>query len=210
MIRILIADDHAVVRQGIRQLLSLGPDFSVVGEAKDGWEVIARLRAEPVDLLLTDMSMPGLGGLSLLKRVKETWPALPVLVLSMHGETQIAARALKAGASGYVTKDCEPAALLEAVHKVARGGHAISPELAEKLVFEGTAESDAAPWERLSDREYEIFLHLIKGERLSAIAEALHLSPKTVSTHKMRILHKLELDSAAALVRYAMEHGLLS
>lgn len=210
MIRILIADDHAVVRQGIRQMLALGPDFEVAGEAKDGWEVLERLRAERFDLLLTDMSMPGLSGVNLLKRIKDSWPDLPVLVLSMHGETQVAARALKAGASGYVTKDCEPTALLDAVRKVAGGGRAISPELAEKLVFERERGTDAAPWERLSDREYEIFLHLIKGERLSVIAETLHLSPKTVSTHKMRILQKLELKSAAELVRYAMEHGLLS
>lgn len=212
MIRILVADDHAVVRQGIRQMLALGTDLTVAGEASDGWEVIERLRSDRFDLLLTDMSMPGLSGVNLVRRVKESWPNLPVLVLSMHGETQVAARVLKAGAAGYVTKDCEPAALLEAVRKVANGGRAISPILAEQLVFEGGGggATEAAPCERLSDREYEIFLHLIKGGRLNEIAEILHLSPKTVSTHKMRIMQKLGLKSAAELVRYAIEHGLLS
>lgn len=210
MIRILIADDHAVVRQGIRQMLALGSDLAVTGEARDGWEVMERLKSGDVDLLVTDMSMPGLSGLNLIKRVKELWPSLSVLVLSMHGEAQVAARAIKAGANGYVTKDCEPEALLEAVRRVARGGRAISSGLAEKLVFEGGGTTDAAPSERLSDREYEVFLRLIKGERLSEIAESLHLSPKTVSTHKMRILQKLELKSAADLVRYAMKQGFLS
>ncbi len=210
MTRILIADDHAVVRQGIRQILALGADLIVAGEATDGADVIERLRTEHFDLLLTDMSMPGLSGVNLVKRVKDLWPDLPVLVLSMHSETETAARVLKAGANGYVTKDCEPAVLLDAVRRVAGGGHAISPMLAEKLVFEGRDAADAPPCQRLSDREYEIFLHLVRGERLNEIAEILHLSPKTVSTHKMRIMQKLEVRSAAELVRHAMEHGLLS
>ncbi|EXJ14956.1 response regulator [Imhoffiella purpurea] len=210
MIRILIADDHAVVRQGIRQVLALGADFEVVAEAKDGWEVIEMLRDGPVDLLLTDMSMPGPSGVELLKRLKEERPGLPVLVLSMHGEAQVAARAIKAGANGYVTKDCEPAALLNAVRRVARGGHFVSPELAQRMVFETGLGSEAPPHESLSDREYEIFLHLIKGQRLNEIAEELHLSPKTVSTHKMRIMQKLDLKSAAELVRYGIERGLIS
>lgn len=210
MTRILIADDHAVVRQGIRQILALGADLIVAGEATDGADVIERLRTERFDLLLTDMSMPGLSGVNLVKRVKDLWPDLPVLVLSMHSETETAARVLKAGANGYVTKDCEPAVLLDAVRRVAGGGRAISPMLAEKLVFEGGDATDAPPCQRLSDREYEIFLHLVRGERLNEIAEILHLSPKTVSTHKMRIMQKLEVRSAAELVRHAMEHGLLS
>lgn len=210
MIRILIADDHAVVRQGIRQVLALAAEFEVVAEAQDGWELIDRLRVGRFDLLLTDMSMPGPSGVALLKRLREEYPRLPVLVLSMHGETQVAARALKAGASGYVTKDCDPNALLAAVRKVARGEHFVSPDLAQRMVFETAVGGEAPPHASLSDREYEILLHLVKGERLSEIAEELHLSPKTVSTHKMHIMQKLDLKSAADLVRYAIQHGLVS
>lgn len=208
MIRILIADDHAVVRQGIRQVLGLGRDYQVTGEAKDGWEVIEAARAGSFDLLVLDMSMPGPSGVALIKRLKDTHPRLPMLVLSMHGETPVAARALKAGANGYVTKDCDPATLLAAVDKVARGGRFVPPELAEKLVFETGLGGETPPHERLSDREYEILLHLAKGVRLNDIAEILHLSPKTVSTYKTRIMQKLGLTSAADLVRYAIEQDL--
>ncbi|EGV32844.1 two component transcriptional regulator, LuxR family [Thiorhodococcus drewsii AZ1] len=210
MIRILIADDHAVVRQGIRQVLALAGQFEVAAEAKDGWELIEMLRDGGFDLLLTDMSMPGPSGVALLKRLREEHPGLPVLVLSMHGETQVAARALKAGANGYVTKDCDPNVLLSAVRKVARGDHFVSPDLAQRMVFETGVGGEAPPHESLSDREYEILLHLVKGERLSEIAGELHLSPKTISTHKMRIMQKLDLKSAAELVRYAIERGLVS
>jgi DNA-binding NarL/FixJ family response regulator len=210
MIRILIADDHAVVRQGVRQLLALDAEFQVVNEARDGWEVIEKLRTGGFDLLLTDMSMPGPNGVELVKRVKSEQPNLPVLVLSMHGDSQTAARVLKAGAAGYVTKDSEPAVLLEAVRKVVGGGHFIEPELAQKLVFETGLGGDIPPHELLSDREYEVFLMIVQGKHLNDIAETLHLSPKTVSTHKMRLMQKLELESTAELVRYAIKHGLAS
>lgn len=206
MIRILIADDHAVVRQGIRQILALDAGLQVVDEAADGWQLLDKLRTCDCGLLLTDLSMPGPSGLTLLERVRKERPGLPVLVLSIHGESQIAARAIKSGACGYVTKDSEPDVLLAAVQLVAQGGHFVSPELAQKLVFE-TAQA-SPPSERLSDREYEIFLLIVQGKRLNEIAESLHLSPKTISTHKQRIMRKLGLDSAAALVRYAIEHGL--
>ena len=210
MIRILVADDHAVVRQGIRQVLGLDSSLSVASEATNGWEVIEQLRSGEYDLLLTDMSMPGPSGVNLVKRVKEECPGLPILVLSIHGESQTAARALKAGAAGYVTKDSEPATLLAAVIKVARGGHFVSPELAQKLVFETGLGGETPPCELLSDREYEIFLQIVRGKRLNEIAESLHLSPKTVSTHKMRLMQKLELETAAEMVRYAFRHGLVS
>lgn len=207
MIRILIADDHAVVRQGIRQILALDPDLAVVDEAADGWQLIEKLRNCDCELLLTDLSMPGPSGLALLERVRKERPGLPLLVLSIHGESQIVVRAIKSGADGYVTKDSEPGILLAAVRLVAGGGHFVSPALAQKLVFE-SAVAGSPPSERLSDREYEIFLLIVQGRRLNEIADSLHLSPKTISTHKQRIMRKLGVESAAALVRYAIEHGL--
>lgn len=209
MIRILIADDHAVVRQGLRQVLALAADFQVAGEARDGWEVVDKLRAGGFDLLLTDMSMPGPNGVDLIKRVRDEHPRLPVLVLSMHGESQIAARALKSGASGYLTKDSEPALLLAAVRKVAAGGRYIDPTLAEKMVFESGLAGEAPPHEQLSDREFQIFLLIAQGRGLNDIAGELHLSPKTVSTHKMRLMQKLDIHSTSELVRYALTHGLV-
>lgn len=208
MIRILIADDHAIVRQGIRQVLALAAEFQVVDEAKDGWEVVDKLRRGGFDLLLTDMSMPGPSGVDLIKRVKDEHPKLPILILSMHGESQIAARALKAGASGYITKDSEPPLLIGAVRKVAGGGRYIDPAVAEKLVFETGLAGESQPHELLSDREYQIFLMIAEGRSLNDIAEELHLSPKTVSTHKMRLMQKLNVQSTSELVRYALIHGL--
>lgn len=210
MIRIVIADDHAVVRQGIRQVLGLNGDMQVAAEARDGWELIDMLKLGEFDLVLLDMSMPGPSGVTLIKRLKEEYPNLPILVLSMHGESQVAARALKAGAGGYVTKDCEPAELLHAVCQVAIGARFILPNLAQKLVFETGLAGEPPAHERLSDREYQIFLHIAQGKRLHEIADSFHLSPKTISTHKMRIMQKLDLKSTADLVRYAIGQGLVS
>ena len=210
MIQVLIADDHAVVRHGIRQVLALDKNITVTGEATNGWEVLEKLRGGEFDLLMTDMSMPGPNGVNLVKRVKDESPRLPVLVLSIHGECQTAVRTLKAGAAGYVTKDSELEILLEAVVTVARGGRFISPELAQKMVFETGVGGETPPYELLSDREYEIFLQIVQGKRLNEIAETLNLSPKTVSTHKMRLMQKLELETAAEMVRYAIRHGLIT
>lgn len=209
MINILIADDHAVVRQGLRQLLGLAPEFVVVGEAKNGWEVIDRVRQGGLDLLLLDMTMPGPSGVELVKRVQDEAPRLPVLVLSMHGESQIAGRALKAGAAGYLTKDCEPEELISAIRQITAGGRYIAPELASRLVFESMAEPEAAPANRLSEREYQIFLMLARGLGVNDIADQLHLSAKTVSTHKFRLMQKLGLESISQLVRLALGHNLL-
>lgn len=208
MIRLLIADDHAVVRQGVRQMLALDPGLHVVDEATNGWEVIEKTRAGGFDLLLMDMTMPGPNGVELVKRVRDEAPDLPILVFTMHGESQIASRALKAGAAGYLTKDIDPPALLAAVRKVAAGGRYLDPAIAEKLVFEGGLNSDEAPHERLSDREFQIFQALVEGHTVNDIAERLHLSAKTVSTHKTRIQQKLNLATTADLVRYAISHGL--
>lgn len=210
MIRIVIADDHAIVRQGLRQLLAIAPDLELAGEAKDGWEVLERVRIGGFDLLLTDLSMPGPSGVDLVKRVHDESPRLPVLVLSMHDEAQIATRTIKAGARGYLTKDSEPEILLTAIRKVAAGGHYIDPELASRLVFgHEAAGDDSTPHACLSDREYQVFLQLAHGMSINDIAAALHLSAKTVSTHKFRLMQKMQFESLSELVRYALRHKLV-
>lgn len=209
MIRLLIADDHAIVRSGLRQLFALAPDLEVIGEAVDGATVLDALRTRLPDLLLLDINMPGLSGPDLIARVKSHWPALPVLVLSMHNEPQVAARVLKAGASGYVTKDSEMDVLLGAIRRVAGGGKFIVSELAEKLVFDLSMGSEKLPHTLLSDRELEVFRLLAAGRGVNDIAAQLCISNKTVSTHKTRLMEKMNMDSTADLVRYAIEHRLL-
>ena len=209
MIQVLIADDHAIVRQGLRQVLALADDMTLAGEARDGWEVVERVRDESFDLLLTDMTMPGLGGVDLIKRVREEAPQLAILVLSMHGESQVAARAIKAGAAGYLTKDSEPETLLAAIRQVAAGGHYISPDLASRMVFATQSDMTGDPHLRLSDREYQVFMLLARGHGVNNIADAFHLSAKTISTHKFRLMQKMELASLSDLVRYAVKHDLI-
>ena len=208
MIRILIGDDHAIVRQGLRQVLALMPELELVGEAKNGWEVIEQVRAASPSLLLLDMNMPGPNGVELIKRVREEAPRLPILVLSMHGESQIAGRAIKAGAAGYLTKDSEPETLIYAIRQVANGAHYIEPAVAERLLFSASPTETAAPHATLSDREYQVFLMLAQGRSVVDIAEELHLSAKTISTHKARLMKKLGLDNLSDLVRYALKHEL--
>ena len=210
MIRLMLADDHAIVRSGLKQLLSLAPDLRVVGEAVDGASVLDALRAQLPDLVLLDINMPGLSGPDLIARIRSHWPALPVLVLSMHNEPQVAARVLKAGASGYVTKDSEMDVLLIAIRRVAGGGRFIAPALAERLVFDVSLSSDQLPHSLLSERELEVLKLLVAGKGVNDIATQLCISNKTVSTHKTRLLEKLNLASTAELVRYALQHGLLS
>jgi DNA-binding NarL/FixJ family response regulator len=207
VIRVLLADDHTLVREGIRQLLSASADIVVAAEAADGDEALARVRGTELDVAVLDMSMPGLAGIDLIKRVKAEKPKLRVLVLSMHGEHQYAARALKAGASGYLTKDAAAAQLAQAIRKIAAGGVHISEGAAAHLVADGNS-GDALPHTRLSDREFEVFRQIVAGSGLTEIAERLNLSVKTVSTHKTRILQKMDLQGTAELVRYAIEHGL--
>lgn len=209
MIRLLLADDHAIVRSGLRQLFSLAPDIRVLAEAVDGASVLEALRGELPDVVILDVNMPGLSGPDLITRIKSHWPTLPVLVLSMHNEPQVAARVLKAGASGYVTKDSEMDVLLSAIRKVAAGGKYIVPELAEKLVFDVSLGSEKQPHALLSDRELEVFRLLAVGNGVNEIAEQLCISNKTVSTHKTRLMEKMNLSSTAELVRYALEHGLV-
>ena len=209
MIRLVIAEDHAIVRGGLRQIFALAPDLTVVGEAINGGEVLEWLRGTPIDVLLLDLNMPGISGVDLISRVTAHRPDLPILVLSMHNEPQVAARALKAGAKGYVTKDSEPETLLRAIRKVAAHGKFIAPELAEQMVFDATS-SDAGPAHTLlSERELEVFRQLTSGKGVNDIARELAISNKTVSTHKARLMEKLRLGSMADLMRYAMEHKLL-
>jgi DNA-binding NarL/FixJ family response regulator len=208
MIRVLIADDHQLVRDGLKQLLAAAPGLEVAAEAANGDEVLAVVRNSDFDLVLLDMSMPGLTGINLIKRLKLERPRLRILVLSMHGEHQYAARAIKAGASGYLTKDSASAELVGAIRKVAGGGVHLTDAAAASLV-ENASSRDLSPHEQLSDREFEIFRLLCLGQGPTEIAEQLHLSVKTVSTHKTRILQKMNLENAAELVRYALQHELL-
>lgn len=211
MTRILVADDHTLVREGLKQILSATPGLEVAAEAVNGDEALARVREADFDLALLDLSMPGLSGIELIKRLKLEKPKLKILVLSMHGEQQYAVRAYKAGASGYLTKDSASAQLVDAIRKIAAGGIYISPAGAEQLAMGAIhgAEGEDLPHRKLSDREFQVLRLLVEGKSISDIAENLHLSVKTVSTHKTNILQKMNLTSTAELVRYALENRLL-
>ena len=204
MIRVLIADDHKIVRDGLKRILCAHAEVDVTGEAADGDQALALVRAHEFDLAMVDMSMPGLSGIDLIKRLKLEKPKLRILVLSMHGERQYAARALKAGASGYLNKDSAAELLVGAIRKIAAGGVHIGDAAAASLIS-----ADKAPHEGLSDREFEVLRLLVEGLGPTDIGDKLHLSVKTVSTHKTRILEKLNLSSTAALVRYALDHKLI-
>lgn len=209
MIRLLIAEDHAIVRNGLKQIFLLMPEVTVAGEAVNGAEVLEQLQPDTFDVLLLDLNMPGISGPELIARVKALQPTLPVLVLSMHNEPYMVARVLKAGADGYVTKYCEPDVLLTAIRKVAAGDRYVEPELAEKMVLDTHQGAVAPVHDLLSQRELEVLRLLIAGHSVNAIAVQLHISNKTVSTHKMRLMEKLNLSSMAALMQYAIQHGLL-
>jgi len=209
MIRILIADDHVIVREGLKQMLSDEVDFDIVGEASNGVEVLNKVREYEPDVLLTDMSMPGRSGIELIKLVKSEKPKLAILVLSMHKEKQYAVRALKAGALGYLTKESAPQQLVSAIRKVAKGGAYISDEVAERLALEIKTNHDAEPHSQLSDREFQIFSMIVAGVSISGIADELSLSIKTVSTHKTRILQKMNLSGTTDLIHYAIRHQLV-
>jgi len=209
--KILIADDHAILRAGLKHLLADYPDITVGGEAANGQEVLSQVRNQNWDVLLLDMTMPGKSGIELIKQIKSIAPKLPILILSMHKEDVYAVRALKAGASGYLCKDNAEEQLVAALRKVAEGGLYITAAVAEKLaldVLQGDKQ-DTPLHTRLSDREYQIFQSIVAGESVSDIAQKLNLSVKTVSTHKTHIQEKTGCDSVADLVRYAIQHQLL-
>jgi DNA-binding NarL/FixJ family response regulator len=209
MIRVVLADDHTIVREGLKQLLNAAGDLDVVGEAQNGHEVMERVRALDFDLLLLDMSMPGKSGIDLIKQVRAEKPKLRILVLSMHEEHQYAVRAIRAGAAGYLTKESASRQLVEAIRKIAAGGAFISSEVAQQLALGAMPDAKGLPHEALSDREFQIFLLVAGGKSVSDIAAQLSLSVKTISTHKSNILVKMRMTSTADLIRYALSNRLL-
>ncbi len=207
-ISLLIADDHELVRAGLVQYLGLFPDIEVVGEAANGDELLEKLNNTFTDVLLLDLAMPGLSGTELIRKVRATHPGMCILVLSMHNETRVVVRALKAGACGYLCKDCSPLTLLEAIRKVSTTGKYLSTAMAEQIAFyPGPLEQDPVEL-LLSDRERQIYHLLVDGKNVKDIAKQLAISDKTVSTHKFNLLNKLGLKGVADLVRYALQEKL--
>ena len=208
--RVLIVDDHAMFRRGLREILVDEFDDLEFSEATNAEEALDMLRGGEWDVVILDVSMPGRSGLDALKEIKRDRPTLPVLMLSFHPEEHFATRALKAGASGYMTKTSAAEELVSAINKILNGGKYVSPELAEQLAED--LERDAVgvlPHKRLSDREYEVLLDIARGETVSEIGDRLSLSVKTISTYRARILEKMNLRSNADLIRYAIRHGLV-
>jgi len=209
--RVLVVDDHAAVRQGIRHILERGCEAPAVEEAGTGEEALRKAHGARWDLIILDLSLPDRSGMEILKQLKGEFPGLPVLVLTMHSEDQYAVRALKNGASGFLTKEGAPEQLVVAVKKVLAGGKYLSPSLAERLAaYIGSGFSEQAPHETLSDREFEVLTLMVSGKSLTEIGQHLCVSIKTVSTHRARILQKMGLKNNAELVQYAVKHGLIS
>jgi DNA-binding NarL/FixJ family response regulator len=207
--KILIADDHPVVRQGLRQILSSDQDVEVVGEARNGNEALELARKLDWDMAIFDFTMPGMSGLDLLATVKREFPDKPVLILSVGSEEVHATRVLKAGGAGYISKESAPQELFSAVRKVARGGRYVNPSVAERLAFAFSQDAQKPLHDTLSDREYRVMWLLASARQINEIATEMHLSASTVSTYRTRILRKLKLSNNAELVQYAMKHGLV-
>lgn len=209
MIKIVIADDHTIVREGLRRVVGEVEDIDVIGEATNGREALEWVRRGGFDILLLDLSMPDHSGVEFIKRLKIESPKLPILVLTMHEEEQYAVRSIRAGAAGYLTKESASKELITAIRRVGSGHLYINASVAEMLALETISTHDGPPHKSLSDRELEVFHMMVDGRSITDIATQLHLSVKTVSTHKARILQKMNLHSIADLVRYAMDHGLM-
>jgi len=209
MIEVLVADDHAIIRDGLKKILADTADFAVAGEAANGNAALDLVRERDWGLVVLDMSMPGRSGLELIKLMKGERPKLPILVFSMHPEEQYAVRAIRAGAAGYLSKESDSDLLLPAMRKIAAGGAFVSAKVAELLATDVSHPTDGLPHTLLSDREYGIFSRIVRGSSLTEIAEELSLSIKTVSTHKAHILAKMNMAGQVDLVRYAIEHKLL-
>ena len=207
LIRLLITDDHELVRAGLVQYLSMAPDIKVVAEASNGNELLEKLHTITPDLLLLDLSMPGKSGVPLITHIKSLYPGLLILVLSMHNEVKTVMQAMKAGASGFICKDCSPQALLEAIRKVVATGRYLSPLMAEQLAYVSTSAGPCDIELILSEREMEIYRMIVEGKSINEIASQLYISSKTVSTHKSHLLAKLGLKNIAELVRYAMDNN---
>jgi len=210
MLKILIADDHPVVRRGLKQIIADSGDMAVGDEAADGWEVLSKVRASDYDVVLLDVAMPGIDGLDVLTQLRHEKPRLPVLMLSMYPEEQFAIRAFRAGASGYVTKESAPDELVGAIRKVSTGGKYVSSALAEKLALDLERGGKQPPHETLSDREYQVMSLIASGKTVTGIARELSLSVKTISTYRSRILEKMNLKNNAELTNYAIKNGLIS
>ncbi|MBI3622140.1 MAG: response regulator transcription factor [Nitrospirae bacterium] len=209
MINILIADDHAIVREGLKQILAETHDLVVKGEARNGHEVLHKVRTGAWDVVILDLAMPGPGGLDIVKELKRERPHLPLLVLSIHPEDQYAVRVLQAGASGYMTKESAPEELITAIRKVTAGGKYISQYVAEKLVRNLGRDAERPPHEALSDREYQVMCLIASGKTVKEVATEMALSAKTVSTYRARILEKMKMKSNADLIRYGLRHQLV-
>ena len=207
MISVILADDHAILRGGLKEILASADGFDLIGEASSGSELIELLRQRRPDVVMTDMHMPGICGIDLIARIHSQYPALPILVLSMLDEPQIASRAIKAGARGYITKDRGPEEMLTALRRVAGGGKYIESELAERMLFD--TDGVGAPHCAMTDRERGVFDLLILGKDAKEIACTLCISIKTVSTHKVNLLEKMKMKNAAELVKYAVQNGLM-
>ncbi len=209
MIKVVVVDDHAVVREGLKRIVSETGGMTVSGEASDGLEAMRVIKNQPCDVVLLDITMPNKSGLDVLKELRAESPRLPVLVLSMHPEDQYAVRVLRAGAAGYVTKDSAPGKLVQAIRKVVRGGKYVSSSLAEKLVYDLGGNRDRPVHEVLSDREYQVLCMIASGKTVTGIAQELGLSVKTISTYRVRILEKLNMKNNAEITRYAIKEGLV-
>ncbi len=208
-IHVLIADDHAIVRQGLKQILSETDDLVVTGEADDGADALQLARQQPWDVFLLDVSMPNRNGIDTLKQLKKEFPRLPILMLSMHPEEQYAVRALKAGAAGYLTKQSAPEQLVTAIRQVAGGKKYVSAAVAQQLIEALSDDTDKLPHERITDREYQVLVMISTGNTLTQIAENLNLGVATVSTYRARLLEKMGLKSTAEIIRYGLENGLV-
>jgi len=206
VIKVLVADDHAVVRRGLRQILAETNDILVGGEASTAAELWQLVERERWDTIILDIEMPGRSGLELLGELKRQYPKLPVLILTVYSEEQYAVRAIRAGASGFLTKESAPNQLVAAVRKVASGGRFITPELAERLASSLAGDSDALPHEALSDREFQVLCMIASGKTVSQIGQELSLSVKTISTHRTRILAKMNMKSNSELTHYAIKN----
>ena len=209
MLRVLIADDHPIVRQGLKQIIAETPDMIVVEEASNGLEVLSKVGASNCDVVLLDISMPGRNGVDILRQLKNERPQLHVLILSIHPEEQYAVRALRSGASGYLTKESAPDELIIAIRKVSMGGKYVSSSLAERLAYELASIDDQLPHNTLSNREYQIMLLIASGKTITEIAEELSLSIKTISTYRSRILEKMKMKNNAELTYYAIKNHLV-
>jgi DNA-binding NarL/FixJ family response regulator len=209
MIKVLMADDHAIVRKGLRQILNEGSAACQIEEAVNGQEVLNKVYDGVFDILVLDISLPDRNGLELVREIKSVRPKLPILMLSIHPEDQYAIRALKAGVSGYLNKESAPEQLVQAIERIVAGGRYISPSLAEALAASVGGNTDSLPHESLSDREFTVLLRIGAGRSVSEIADELGLSVKTVSTYRSRILEKMNMSSNADLIRYVIDHKLV-